>query len=291
MKDNLLRERQRWFQFFPEGSIEFLLVTRVLALLLLLALMLMRLQRSAISVALVTVLWVDHAIMLWWLLQLAMDLAAISAQNVSDESVKPVQQHASRWRVAFLIMLPTILAAAILAPWPAMLHNVLTSSSDSLFGILITYRIPILAVAFVASILMAQRVVRKIQLEPFVWTVLMFIPGFHWLAIQRLSKHLRHRIVACQTLGVDKTIDKAAKATPLAMTIADATWVLMILPWAAVVVFVLATGRWPKEFPQVMMPSCGILVAAGFAVANIAALESVQRQFVDYLRRSQTHDQ
>ena len=66
MTDNIGAQRRNWFRSFPEGSIEFVVITRVLALLLLAALAIVPgIQRPAVLVALALVLWVDYLLMMW----------------------------------------------------------------------------------------------------------------------------------------------------------------------------------------------------------------------------------
>jgi len=82
MDNTVLSQRQRWFRAFPDGSIEFLLVTRLLVVFLLLGLAAMReSQRPMVLMALAVVLMADYAIMIWWSLQTVADLDCLGERN------------------------------------------------------------------------------------------------------------------------------------------------------------------------------------------------------------------
>src|SRR5437868_8574771 len=79
-----LLERRRWFSFFPEGTLEFLVVTRVLALLLMGTLIIVpSTQRPAVLVALAAVVWADYALLTWWLVHVSADLHDLFAASAT----------------------------------------------------------------------------------------------------------------------------------------------------------------------------------------------------------------
>jgi len=282
MSNDILTQRQRWFRFFPEGSIEFLVATRVLALLLLLALLIVgkrEMQLLAALVALTGVLWLDYVLMVWWAVQIAVDLEDLSLQPRA-----PVE--ASRRRrvhTGILVCLPSVLAAVILAPWPTLLRlyqpGLLPGTA------FVTVGRGILAVLFIVLAVIAQRTLQRIRLGPPLWTLLLLIPVVHWFAMHRIIVGLEDRLREHGQKDSAEARDQASHPPALAIAIADVTWGLFVCPWAIVAIFMLTQGNWPVDFPHAAAPFCGVPLAAVFAVADLAAMERVQRQFVATLRK------
>ena len=235
MSNDILTQRQRWFRFFPEGSIEFLVATRVLALLLLLALLIVgkrEMQLLAAVVALTGVLWLDYA---------------------------------------------------LIAPWPMLLRYYQPGLLPG--EAFVTVGRGMLVVLFIVLAILAQRALQRIRLGRPLWTLLLLIPVVHWFAMHRLIVGLEARIREHEQTDSPEARDQAADSGTLAIALADVTWVLAVLPWGHVVIFPLAQGNWPAEFPQAAAPFCGVPLAAVFAVADLAAMERVQRQFTATLRK------
>jgi len=282
MSNDILTQRQRWFRFFPEGSIEFLVATRVLALILLLALLVVgkvELQLLATVVALTGVLWLDYVLMVWWAVQIVLDLEDLPLRQTTSAQV--LQRR--RVHVGILVCLPSVIAGVLLAPWPALLRiyqpGLLPGEA------IITAGCGILVVLFIVLVVLAQRAMQRIRLGPPLWTLLLMIPVAHWFAMHRLIVRLEGRLREYERTNLPVAGERAADSPAWAITIADATWVLAILPWALVVILTLTRGNWPTEFPQAAVPFCGVPLAAVFAVADLAAMERIQRQFIATLRR------
>jgi len=291
MDEDILTRRRRWFRFFPEGALEFLIVTRVLALLLLLSLMILReAQRPIILVGLVGVLWVDYVLMVWWAAQVAMDLALLEADRDdpprdSNEAASLFERPGVRYRLILQALLPSVAAAAFMAPWPVLLQTLAPSLREGTAALVLRRLDVLWAAAFVVLALVAYRAVRTMGIRSGAWTVLMMIPGVHWLALHRVAGELEQRIETYRRSRREGRGDGDSDrpTAPLAVTVADAAWVLMMLPWGVVVGWTLVRGQWPEGFPLRMVPFCGTLLAALFAVADLAALEGVQRHFVALL--------
>lgn len=293
MHEDILHQRQRWFRFFPEGCLEFLIATRALALVVLLSLLLLRqAQRPLLLTGLVGILWVDYALTLWWMVQTAMDLVLYAARQgrtlpgaSSGTETTMFERRRDRRYVALQVMLPSIVAAVLLAPWLQFLDIISPGLQASTAGTVLRWVNPVLGVVFVVLVVAAQRPLRKIGIASGPWTVALMIPLLHWVALHRLTIMLENRIETCRGRPAGNSDGTASRGTPLSVALADALWVIMVFPWLGFLVLVVVQGRWPENLPWTMLPFCGTLLAALFAVADLAALERVQRHHVALLAK------
>jgi hypothetical protein len=110
--------------------------------------------------------------------------------------------------------------------------------------------------------------------------VLFLIPIVHWFALHRLLSSLDARLKeAASRRGQPGT---SGEANTVTIALADVTWVLSVLPWAIMLVVSLVRGGWPGGR---VMPVCGTLIASVFVVADLAAMEGIQRRFVALVRK------
>lgn len=260
MNDTSLGRRQSWFRYFPEGNIEFLLVTRILAVFLLLALGVMRqTQRPMVLTALIGVLWVDYVLTVWWLVRMAMDLEVLF-----DRPDTPAEVSGRRSvRAGIVACLPSVAVLLLLTPWPGFLSNPAIRVAA--------------AVAFFVLLVLAQMTLQRIGLGPAVWTLLLLIPVLHWFAVHRLIGRLRCRLESRRQAEGEPA---AQEGPSLAIPIADATWVLTVAPWAVLVIMAFLGHSWPTA-----LPPCATILAGLFCVADVAAVEGLQRQFAAAVRR------
>jgi len=281
MNNNTLLQRQRWFRLFPEGSIEFLVATRLLVMILLLALLIIgnvQVQLLASLVALTAVLWLDYVLVVWWAVQIAIDLQeVILRQSTNADALRR-----RRIRAGIVVCLPSTVAAMIIAPWPTLLHFF---QAELLPDATMAVARVVAALLFIVLVIWAQRTMRRIGLGSRLWTLLLLIPVLHWFAMHRLMVGLERRLRESEMAVSAETEHEAADGPELAVAIADVTWALAVLPWSVLMILVLIGGSWPTEFPQAAVPFCGVPLAAIFAVADLAAMERVQRQFVTTLRK------
>jgi hypothetical protein len=178
-----------------------------------------------------------------------------------------------------LAALPSVAAAVALIPWEGLL-TVLTGTRPQAS---LTIGLPLVAAAvFLVLAWPAFRVLRRIELGSPVWTILLLTPVLHFFALHRIASGLDVRIT--DQLRNRSERPAAQRSATGALMIADATWVLSVLPWAIVVGVVVLYG-WPSSGAFKIGPVCGTALAAVFAIANLAALESVQRQIVALLRK------
>jgi hypothetical protein len=181
-----------------------------------------------------------------------------------------------RAKIGFKVILPSVAVAVGLAPWGRVMSVVIgdTGMLDWL---------PIAAgVAFLILCIPALRALREVGVGLSLWTGLLLVPIIHWFALHRIAADLHGRIG--EQLKA-RGIDKAPYSPEVTLAIADATWVLSILPWVVMVGYSLAYG-WSNQGSLKFGPVCGTVLASLFAIANLAALEAVQRQIVTLIRKS-----
>ncbi len=277
MDNPLLTQRQRWFSYFPEGSIEFLLLTRVLALLLLLSLAIVTsIQRPAVLVALTGVIWLDYVLTVWWAIQIAADREEL----LRDPTAAPQPNDSRRRRRRTLIWacLPATVVAVAVAPWPAVLNMytpgvVLSEATFARVGL------PTLVPVYLVLLVLGTRALVHARLGPIVWSMLILVPILHWLALHRLLAVMRVRLHELDP--GEQGAAPGGRQSNAAVAVATVTWFLGVLPWAVLAAATLVRD----QFPSAIFPFCGTLLTAVFAIADLAALEQVQRQFVSLLRK------
>jgi len=275
MNGERLLERRKWFRVFPEGTLEFVVITRVLALMMLMALAIVGgTQRPLVLVSLIAILWIDYALLLWWVVQVAMDLRSVSDPAGAEDSA------GSRARVWTVAALPSVAAAVALVPW-YQLMTVLTGTRPE--GNLTTLLPAVAGLAFLLLLWPACQALRRIDVGSPVWTILLLVPLLHFFALHRIGSGLDVRIRG--QLQSRDARSEAQRGGTGAMMAADVTWVLSILPWVLIIGVVVVRG-WPTSRAFKIGPVCGTILAAVFAIANLAAMESVQRRIVALLRKT-----
>jgi hypothetical protein len=227
-------------------------------------------QRPVILTGLVGVLWLDYVLMMWWAVQVALDLAVIEGQGTTSASLN------KRWLIGVMVCLPSVAAAVGLAPWPRLAFLQTRVAGEW------TLQQTIALVLFILLAIAAHRALQRIRLGRSLWTALALVPGIHWFALQRIVADLDQRIYrqhqACRP-------DEAGHFSSAARALADVTWVLCAVPWVVVIAVAAAKG-WPDSLPMRGVPFCGLVAGVLFGVANLAALERVQRHFLRLLQES-----
>jgi hypothetical protein len=268
MTSERLLERRKWFRVFPEGTLEFTIITRVLALMMLMALAIVGgSQRPFVVTALIVILWVDYALLIWWVVQVACDL-----RLVSGELIDPRRQT----RAGITALLPSVAAAVALIPWAGV-----AKFAGISMGFVPVWLPAVAAILYLLLLLPAYRALHRASVDSRLWTFLLLIPLVHWFALHRIVARLGFRI---QQGLRERGESSQAVGASAALTIADFTWVFSMLPWVVVAGMSLLRG-WPAGGMSKFGPVCGTILAAVFAIANLAALEGVQRQMVALLRK------
>ncbi|MCL2330842.1 MAG: hypothetical protein FWC56_06030, partial [Phycisphaerae bacterium] len=115
MDGERLIERRKWFRVFPEGTLEFTIVTRVLALVLLISLAVVgSAQRPLALAALAFILWVDYALLMWWMIQVATDLLLVCGKLPDDTP-------SYRMPLGLRVVLPSVAFSLMVIPWVDLL--------------------------------------------------------------------------------------------------------------------------------------------------------------------------
>ena len=273
----MLTQRRQWFQCFPEGTIEFNLVTRIGAIGMMGAFaVLPENQHILIANGLVGALWIDFLLMIGWTVQLGSDL-----ETIIHRPEEPARQAHRRSLFCFLwAALPTIPAMLILAPWPeVIIRN--EASRVSLMRILD----PVLGVCFMVSLALAMRAVKRLQLAAGGWIFLWFFPVLHLLALHRIIKATQTRIQRHRLdtgLGPDERHLMGGS-----LIAADLLWLSSLVPW-----LILTLKSW-QDSAFIVRPMGTILIIAGtvmFAILSavqLSLMERLQQQFLGLIHRKE----
>lgn len=267
MTDETVIQKRNWFRYFPEGSIEFNAILRVLAVLLLIALMIVGgTQRPTVLVALAAILWADAVLLIWWFVQTSTDLDMLADPPVPRNP-----------RAVFLVaMLPSLVAALLLAPWPAMFFPMRATRS-----LVQAVGLPLLGFAYIVTVLLAQRALQRIRLARPCWTLLLHIPLAHWFAGHRIARAIDARI---RQRAPQSGSTPPGTAPSGGLIFADVLLAIVALCW----IVAALSGAHSTPLTRIMYTAGhvgGILFGALFAVVNVAMIERVQQAFVALLRK------
>jgi len=270
-EDNLTR-RRTWFRYFPEGTLEFLLVTRVLALLLLAGLTVVRgSQRPAVLLVLGVILLLDYLLVLWWGIQLVTDLR--DAASPGSMNAQEARQY--RLRSLLIVMLPSIAATLVLTPWPEFFIAD-PVARERLTGIII----PLFALVYLATLFPAWKRLSSLGCGHPVWSALFLIPGLHWLALHRLIGEWQARLdrqLASARLPADPPSHSG-------LLFSDVAWFLTML-MVGTLLYLSFSGRAAQLLTLAHIASAGL--APLFAIGEVALMENVQRRYLAMLQVEQ----
>lgn len=266
-----LVQRRAWFRYFPEGTLEFLLVTRVLALLLLAGLTVVRgSQRPGVLLVLGAVILVDYLLILWWGIQLVIDLRDLA----SPEAIESRQARKQRLRTFLVAMLPAVFVLFLLTP---VLEFLIADPvfRNRLAGILN----PAMAVVYLILLVFACRRLLAIQLGNLIWVILLLVPGLHLIAMQRLVIQWQHRI----SRQLQSARVKTEPPARIALHVSDIAGVATLAAVGLLVIMnVSDASGWDRFFAPAHLGTTA--VAALFAIAQVALMENVQRRYLAALR-------
>lgn len=273
MNDSSMQERRQWFFYFPEGSIEFFLVTRIMLILLLLVFIVAAQQHYAyVLVAMAGILWIDYALALWWAVQMATDLQGIRQPTTAD------QAYHRRLRVIVIGLLPSIPFFLLIAPWP---NWVSTAASDRTMIWRIT--LPTLGLTAIVLIAIAQKALRDLGVDSTIRRCLMLVPLLHWFTLHQWIIRLDREL---NRLAEEKNDIQLTRSDPGAVvTLSRVMWFLGVLPWLILIPGRMCDIPWLSASMFKGAAVCSLVFTCIFAVADTAAMEAVQRKFVTLLRR------
>jgi hypothetical protein len=271
--ENGLEQRRTWFRSFPAGTIEFVVVTRVLVTMLLLLLAVVQgTQRPFVLLALSGLLWIDYLLTMYWLLQLAADLNGLFVEPPAGEGTLIRR----RLQAAFLAAVPATFLLLALSPWPSCLLAPGVTQRT-----VIHLATPLFGLAFLASVVISYRQLRRMPLGLSGWMVPALVPFLHWPALHRLLS-LMHRRLCEKAQDRDKPGKENNPA--LAAAAADVLWGLSVLPWLIMLAVGLSHREWPNTAPSRYLPACGSILFGLFSIVDMAAMENVQRRFAKLIR-------
>lgn len=274
MTEPTLPQRRLWFRYFPEGSIEFTIVTRLLIFLGLLASAAVGTERIRyyFMVATCGALWLDYMLTLWWLIQVQADLRDFAPGQGKSETTAP-----PRTTALFFCAIPSIIFFLIVAPWPTVLIG-----SFQTRELIQRVGLPILAVALIVAVFAAQKVLSRYEIKPGLWRTLFLVPIIHWFALHRLIPAL-HNQIADQSGPESDEIRKDAPDT--ALIIADITVVPAIALWLVPLALMISRGVWPSHPLVNILPVCGTLLLTVSLITELAAMEHTQSRFHKWLNK------
>lgn len=273
MSQDSLEQRRSWFRFFPEGSLEFVVVTRILVILLMLMLMIVKgTQAPFILLVLFGTLWIDHMLTLSWTVQLATDLSAFTEETLPNTGQTPV----GVGKALLIVSLPITLAFAAIAPWPEILLPA-GAARQAAGGILK----PLLGLASVAGLFPAFRQARRLQLGSAVWMVAYLLPLIHWVGIHRLLSPLDKKIL--ERFRSRPASDESGPGAVAAA--ADVLWIISVLPWLVAAILALSRGSLASSGTAGQLTYvCGAMLFGVYSIVDLAAMEKVQRRFLRLIR-------
>jgi len=279
MSEEMLTRRRQWLQCFPEGTIEFNLVTRILVVGMLGSLaVLPESQHRLVLTGLVGVLWIDYLLILWWVVQLGTDL-----EMIIDRPGQSAPQSRRRDLVyAFWASLPTLPALLILAPWSELIIRE-EASRITLMRILF----PALAVCFIVTLLVAMCVLNRLRLAAMGWILLWLIPVFHLLALHRIIKAIQARIRNHRLdtgLGTDERYVMGGS-----LITGDIIWLLSLVPWLVLVMKATQDSAFTISTGGKALIILGTVLVAVLSAFELSLMERLQRQHLGLInRKSQT---
>lgn len=274
MSQSSIEQRRNWFRFFPEGSLEFVVVTRVLSLLLMFGCLIVQgTLRPLATLAICLMLWMDYALTQSWLVQLSTDLGAFERNPPPTHG----ELSAARRRTLVIMVLPATLLFAFLAPWP---EAVLPAGTIRTAAARIIA--PACGLAAVISLWPAVQTARSLRCGSAGWSCVTLIPLLHWLGIHRLLNHVDRRI--CNLL-YPQGRPPSDNGPSLAAAAADTLWIITVLPWLLALALSISRGEHAVEqTPFRLTMACGSLLFGLFSVVDLAAMENIQRRFVRLMR-------
>lgn len=276
MTNETLAERRHWYRYFPESSIEFVVVTRVAGLLLLLAMSAMTgAQRPTAIVGISGILWLDYVLTLWWMIQIRTDLSL--AADGSDVPSRTTRQQ--RIRALLPAIVPATAILLMVAPWLRF-----TPLSVDAVARIRPILNGVLALAVLGGLFLGNAALKRIGVGSTGSRLALLVPVIHWLALHRMMRRAHTEL--SERLAGPSTQEPESGNEKVLSILADAFWVIGILPWAGVAAFALARGGWPAGALYTIVPLCCTFCTGIYAVLDVAAMEQLQRRFLAAFRRA-----
>ncbi|MBN1489565.1 MAG: hypothetical protein JXA69_06570 [Phycisphaerae bacterium] len=261
----LVTERRRWFASFPEGSLEFVAVFRILWILaLFVAPVTEGFVRRFAGAGIIGLLLADCGLAIWWLTHTALDRMSLLEPGKAFSS-KQIQRRCLAASVA------AVTAHGVLLVFILSLVGVVNPLTQAVpTGPLRWAIVPVYVVLVIATVITGRWAALGCPIR----TVLLTVPFMHWWAI----RHSAFDIGKAFAAALAERTGKPPITFDTTRAVANAMWVLFMLMVGAML---YATSRGTIAEWKAM---CGGMVAAVAAVADVAAMESVQQVYLRYLR-------
>jgi hypothetical protein len=264
LQRELAAQRRRWYRSFPEGTLEFVSVTRILWIIALFVLPIAAgSQRAVAACGISILLLIDFALVMAWLTRLTLDSRAW-------RDTAPMSLRAARWRAGFATSATiTSHACVFLFAWTFLpLPIGAVRQHPEILGTLRWALVALFVIAIPFTILFARRA----GLPGGGAALLLTVPILAWWS----ARHSAARISRDLLRSVDPAApDRDARA---GLILADVLWALLILLIAANLYF---PGGWKGVSLQSMCSGLGVAFAA---IADVAALETAHHRYLNYLR-------
>jgi hypothetical protein len=275
MSEDMLTERRQWYHCFPEGTIEFNLVTRIVVVGMLGALaVLPESQHVLVINGLVGTLWFDALLIIWWAVQIGMDL---------ETSIAPSGTPAPQARRRALVCagwaaLPTLPALLLLAPWADLIINDEAARIRAM-----TVLVPVLSTCFVVSLFLATWALKRLRLGAVGWVVLWLIPVLHLLALHRIIRSTQARIQHRRAeTGLNSDERHMMGGSLIA---ADIIWLLSLIIWGVLVVRSWQDSAFTISPMGKILVILGTVMVAVFSAVQLSLMERLQQQFLGLINR------
>lgn len=276
-RDALLVERRRWFRSFPHGPLEFVSTARMVWILGIVASPLVTPAQRFLGIVAVSVLLVaDVGLAVWWALDLAMDRARwLGAGPVAMRDRARRRLLAAAAVVAAHGMLFVFLLTYMPTPVGSLRRMMDTVAMGRWVYVaaylgLAVYSVLACQAAGLRGAGAGGRGRASIVLLP--------IPLVNWWTVRRLGRDCALDLVHRSGVPGDESLE----ASRAAVIVADVFWVAAMILLGGTLGVAIAGKHfvWPAL--------CSGLTLAAAAVADVAAMESIQRTYLRFLRTAKT---
>lgn len=265
----LLKDRRRWYDCFPDGTLEFVSTMRIVYTLLLFVIPIGGAGfRSAGFSGIAILLLADLILSMYWLAQMAADRRLLTTETNENKGAAS--------RMIFIIACVAVCHAVLFGI--AMTFRppgfVLTHLKPAMMG---TARITLIALWIPPAVLLFILAGRMMNVKNPILKVLLLVPMISWFSIRRISANIaeeyHHR-----TPHLNADEEEYSRAGIL---VAEVLQVLSLLA-------LLATAAKPGLWSHMNIAAATASILFGLtAIADMAALENAHRSYVQFLRHSQ----
>jgi len=265
----LLKDRRRWYDCFPDGTLEFVSTMRIVYTLLLFVIPIGGTSfRTAGFAGIAVLLLADMILSMYWLTQLAADRRLLTAETNENKGA------ASRmiYIIACVAVCHAILFGIAMTFRPP--GFVLTHLKPAMMG---TARIALIALWIPPAVLSFILAGRLMNVKNPILKALLLVPVASWFSIRRISANIAeeyHR----RTPHLNADEEEYSRAGILGAEVLQVLSLLALLGTAA------KPGLWSHM--NIATATASILFGLA-AIADMAAIENAHRSYVQFFHKSQ----